>query len=116
MMGLRGYLLVAASAVVLLGSVGCREVYVGGAVPPPPPGVQGVPPNVQLADRNGFETGRADGERAAAYRAPADPRRMRAYAETPGYDRHLGPFDVYQNEYRLAYLRGFDKGYRQEQR
>jgi hypothetical protein len=113
-MGLRGFALVAVSSLALFGALGCHEVYVAQA-PPPPPTVQ-VPPIVQLADHNGFETGRGDGERAAVNGWPPEPRRSRAYAETPGYDRHLGPFDVYQNEFRLAYLRGFDKGYRREAR
>lgn len=114
-MGLRGWSLAAVGSLLLMGAMGCREVYVAQGPPPPPPAVQ-VPPIVQLADHNGFETGRGDGERAAANGWAPEPRRTRAYAETPGYDRHLGPFDVYQNEFRLAYLRGFEKGFRREAR
>jgi hypothetical protein len=70
-----------------------------------------MPPLIQLADHNGFETGRADGASAVDSGAPPTPRRTRAYHDTPGYDPQLGPFGAYQNAFRNAYLRGYDRGY-----
>jgi hypothetical protein len=66
---------------------------------------------VQLAERNGFETGRADGARDANSGYPFSARRTRAYHDTPGYDPQLGPFHAYQNAFRNAYLRGYDRGF-----
>lgn len=110
-MGLRRYLLGSMLCVLVLTALGCGPRYV--AVPPPPP-PNAPPPVVQLAERNGYETGRGDGERAAVEGRPPDPRRTRAYAETPGYDRRLGPFEVYRNAFRDAYLRGYERGFRRE--
>ncbi len=93
------------SAIVVLCTVGCVRNY-----PPPPPPVA-PPPLIQLADHNGFETGRTDGVRAVENGVPFSPRRTRAYHDTPGYDPNLGPFGAYQNAFRNAYLRGYDKGY-----
>jgi hypothetical protein len=70
-----------------------------------------VPPLIQLADRNGFETGRTDGAREAYAGYPHEPRRTRAYRETPGYDANLGPLGAYRNAFRDAYLRGYDAGF-----
>lgn len=92
----------------LLGAIGCHPAY---PPPPPPPPPAGPPPIVQLADHNGFETGRADGFRDANQGEPYHARRTRAYHDTPGYDPHLGPFGVYENAFRNAYLRGYDRGY-----
>lgn len=103
-------ILVAASSLALLVSVGCAHNYPPPPPPPPPPVAQ-VPPIVQLADRNGFETGRADGARDADSVLPFHARRTRAYHDTPGYDPQLGPFGVYQNAFRNAYLRGYDRGF-----
>jgi hypothetical protein len=102
------FTLIAVCSLGLLAGTGCRPAY--GPPPPPPPSVQ-PPPLVQLAERNGFETGRADGARHASEGAPFAGRRTRAYHDTPGYDPALGPFPVYRDAFRNAYLRGYDRGY-----
>jgi len=68
-------------------------------------------PLVQLAERNGFETGRSDGARDSASGEPFHARRTRAFHDTPGYDPQLGPFPVYRDAFRDAYLRGYDRGF-----
>ena len=103
----------AAAGLLLLALAGCSEEAYNPPPPPPPPAVV-APPLVQLAERNGFMTGRTDGARAAEAGAPPDPRRTRAYYDTPGYDPRLGPFEPYQNAFRLAYLRGYERGFRHE--
>jgi len=95
------------SSVVLFAAVGCAHNY----PPPPPPPPAIASPLVQLAEHNGFETGRSDGERAASAGYPFAARSTRAYHDTPGYDPALGPFPVYRNAFRNAYLRGYDKGF-----
>jgi hypothetical protein len=100
-------LITAACSLVLLGGVGCHHTYY--APPPPPPA--GPPPIVQMADRNGFETGRSDGARESNAGYPFAPRRTRAYHDTPGYDPAFGPFNVYRDTFRNAYLRGYDRGF-----
>ena len=86
--------------------------------PPPPPSYEGAPapypsaPSiVQIADRNGFITGRGDGQRDSYSGRPYRARSTRAYYETPGFDPRIGPFGAYQNAFRLSYLRGYDQGY-----
>lgn len=81
--------------------------------PPPPPSYEDAPvsPLLQLADRNGFMTGRGDGQRDSYSGRPYRARSTRAYYDTPGFDARLGPFGAYQNAFRLAYLRGYDHGY-----
>jgi len=91
-------------------ALGCAPAYV--APPPPPPPMAQAPPLIQLAERNGFEIGRVDGARAVESGNPYAARSTRAYFDTPGYDPNLGPFPEYQNAFRLAYLRGYDRGYR----
>ncbi len=100
--------LTAACSLLLIAGTGCRPAY---APPPPPPPPLQPPPLVQLAERNGFETGRSDGARDANAGAPFIARRTRAYHDTPGYDPQLGPFPVYRDAFRNAYLRGYDRGY-----
>jgi hypothetical protein len=95
---------------VAVAALGCAPAYV--APPPPPPAVAQAPPLIQLAERNGFEAGRQDGARAVESGYPYAARSTRAYFDTPGYDPNLGPFLEYQNAFRLAYLRGYDRGYR----
>lgn len=98
--------LVAAAATLLL--AGCAPHY----YPPPPPAAYAPGPSlVQLAERNGFETGHADGVRALSLGAHYSPRHTRAFHDTPGYDPQLGPFPVYRDAFRNAYLRGYDRGY-----
>ncbi len=103
-------LVVASASLLLLASLGCAHHYPPPPPPPPPP-VQ-VSPLIQLAERNGFETGRRDGAAAVDNGYPPEPRRTRAYHDCPGYDPQLGPFGSYVNAFRLAYLRGYDRGYR----
>jgi hypothetical protein len=105
----RSLMLAATSTFLLLAAVGCAHNYP--PPPPPPPPIAQAPPLIQLADRNGFETGRSDGARDAANGAPFHARRTRAFHDTPGYDPQLGPFPVYQDAFRNAYLRGYDRGY-----
>jgi hypothetical protein len=97
----------AAASLLLIPVLGCAHNY----PPPPPPVYAQAPPLVQLADRNGFETGRSDGARDAGSGLPFSGRRTRAYNDTPGYDPQLGPFPAYRNAFRNAYLRGYDKGF-----
>jgi len=108
-MNFRRFCFVVASSLLLFGALGCAPHYVA-VVPPPPPGE--MPPLIALADRNGFDTGRADGARDVESGRRPEPRRTRAYHDTPGYDPHLGPFEPYQNAFRNAYLRGYDRGFR----
>jgi hypothetical protein len=98
-----------AATLGVFGTVGCAHNYP--PPPPPPPPAYGPPPIVQLAERNGFETGRSDGARDAAGGYPFHARATRAYRETPGYDSQLGPFGAYRNAFRNAYLRGYDRGF-----
>ena len=100
-------LLLPLASVVLFAGLGCAHHY----PPPPPPPVAQAPPLVQVADRNGFELGRTDGGRDSANGLPFSARRTRAYRDTPGYDPQLGPYPVYRDTFRNAYLRGYDRGY-----
>ncbi len=97
------------SALLLFTVAGCAHNYP--PPPPPPPPYAQQPPLIQLAEHNGFETGRSDGERDAVHGYPYSARRTRAYHDTPGYDPRLGPFGDYRNAFRNAYLRGYDKGF-----
>ncbi len=97
------------ASTLALAAFGCSHPYYAPA-PPPPPGL-GQPPLVSLAERNGFVTGRTDGARDAYNGFPFGARRTRAYHDTPGYDGQLGPFGVYRNAFRDAYLRGYTDGY-----
>jgi hypothetical protein len=107
-MSLRKVLLCASGSIVLFGALGCAPRYVA---PPPPPPPSVAPPIVQFAEKQGFELGRADGARAVDAGYPPDSRRTPAYRDTPGYQPGMGPFGEYQNAFRSAYLRGYEKGY-----
>jgi hypothetical protein len=102
--------LVVPSAVMLLMLAGTGCAHNNYYASPPPPQAQ-MPPLVQLADHNGFLTGRSDGARDANNGFAYAPRSSRAYHDTPGYDPQLGPFGAYRNAFRDAYLRGYDEGY-----
>jgi len=102
-------LLLSTLSLVLLAGAGCAHTYYPPNQAPPP--VAQVPPLIQLADRNGFQTGRADGQRDVFNGYPYEARRTRAYHETPGYDANLGPLGQYRNAFRNAYLRGYEAGY-----
>jgi hypothetical protein len=99
-------------ASALLALTGCADHPRYYAAAPPPPPAYGPNPNVQLADANGFHDGQADGARDLYQREQYRPRFDRRYANTPGYNPNLGVFAVYQNQYRLAYLRGYNVGFR----
>jgi hypothetical protein len=98
--------LIAASSVALFAGLGCAPHYA-----PPPPPVAALPPLLQEADHNGFETGRSDGAADVERGFPYAPRRTRAYHDTPGYDPRFGPFGPYRDAFRNAYLRGYDRGF-----
>lgn len=101
-------LVISFAALLALVSTGCATRY----YPPPSAYAPGPSPLVQLAERNGFETGRADGARAVSLGVRYSPRHTRAFHDTPGYDPQLGPYAVYRDSFRNAYLRGYDRGYR----
>jgi hypothetical protein len=102
-------LMIAALSALLLTAAGCAHHYP--PPPPPPPPMAQAPPIVQLAQHNGFETGRSDGARDAANGESFHARRTHAYHDTPGYDPQLGPFPVYRDAFRDAYLHGYDRGF-----
>jgi len=107
----RPILMLALSSTLCFVALGCSHPHYYPPPPPPPPMAQG-PTLVQLADRNGFETGRSDGSMAAERGLPPRPEHTRAFHDTPGYDPQLGPFPVYRNAFRDAYLRGYQRGYK----
>jgi hypothetical protein len=102
--------MLALSSTLAFVALGCSHPHYYPPPPPPPPMAQG-PTLVQLADRNGFQTGRSDGAMAAERGQPPRPEHTRAFHDTPGYDPQLGPFNVYRNAFRDAYLRGYQRGY-----
>ncbi|ADW68665.1 hypothetical protein [Granulicella tundricola] len=77
----------------------------------PPPAYAPSNALFDLAGRNGFQMGAQDGARDSGSGYRFEPRRTRAYHETPGYDPGLGPFGPYQNAFRNSYLHGYDTGY-----
>jgi hypothetical protein len=81
------------------------------AVAPAPPPYNGVPPVIAHADREGFRAGSEDGARDAYNGSGHHPERDRRYHDTPGYDPALGPFGPYRNEFRSAYIRGYDQAF-----
>jgi len=101
-------------AVPLLLSVGCssphRYAYVA-ATPPPPPPYGSVPPLIDVANREGFRMGSDAGVRDAYRGFGYQPRRGRAFHDTPGYDPALGPYGAYRDAFRNAYLQGYDRGF-----
>jgi hypothetical protein len=103
-------LAIGASALIAL--TGCASHPRYYAAPPPPPPAYGPSPLVQLADSNGFHDGQSDGARDLIQRQSYRPRWDRRYAATPGYDGRMGPYPVYRDNYRLAYLRGYNVGFR----
>ena len=107
----RPILMLALSSTLCFVALGCSHPHYYPPPPPPPPMAQG-PTLVQLADRNGFETGRSDGSMAAERGLPPRPEHTRDFHDTPGYDPQLGPFPVYRNAFRDAYLRGYQRGYK----
>ena len=106
----RSILMLSVSSSLLFAALGCSHPYYP-PPPPPPPSIAPGPTLVQLADRNGFQTGRSDGAMDVQRGIPPHPRRTRAYHDTPGYDPQLGPFPVYRDAFRDAYMRGYQRGY-----
>jgi hypothetical protein len=105
---------VALFAAGLFSLTGCahQPTYVAVAPPPPPPGYrEQAPPLVQVADRNGFQSGVDAGYHDAMSGRGYLPRHNRAFHDTPGYDPSLGPLPVYRSAFRNAYLRGYDQGF-----
>ena len=105
----RSTLMYVAASILLFAAAGCAHPYY--PPPPPPPPMAQALPLVQLADHNGFVTGREHGARDAQAGAPFHARHTRAFHDTPGYAPQLGPFPVYRDAYRSAYLRGYHVGY-----
>ncbi|GAC1415114.1 MAG: hypothetical protein NVSMB62_02100 [Acidobacteriaceae bacterium] len=89
-------------------TAGCAEHAYGPPVPPVPYSGNAL---VVEADRRGFRAGADDGARDARNGTGYHPRRDRRYAEAPGYDPGLGPFALYRNTFRNAYLRGYADGF-----
>lgn len=100
----------ALAAIVALTGCASQPRYV--AVAPPPPPAYGPSPIIQVAEQNGFRDGQHDGARDLVQRAAYRPQYDRRYATTPGYDGRLGPYPVYRDTYRNAYLRGYNSGFR----
>jgi len=103
-----------AGAAVMLAAAGCAShpYYYAAPPPPPPAGYAERPPLVEVAQRNGHFAGRDDGARDAYRGSGYRPQHDHNFRSTPGYDPSLGPFDVYRQSYRDAYLRGYDEGFR----
>ena len=99
------------AALALLATAGCASHAYVAPAGPPPPAFQGPPPVVAAAERNGFADGREVGAREAYNRMPYAPRRTRAFHDTPGYRRDLGPFGPYRDAYRNAFERGYNQGF-----
>ena len=89
---------------------GCAHRRYYYAPPPPPPAYREVPPLVREADQFGYRAGLDDGARDA-YRGDYRPRSSRAFHDTPGYNPNLGPYPPYRDEFRNAYLRGYDESF-----
>jgi hypothetical protein len=63
----------------------------------------------QIGYRDGLEVGRNDARDGESY----DPRRSKRYRSADhDYDRRYGSEDAYKREYRDAFQRGYDEGYR----
>lgn len=101
-------------AVPLLLSAGCAShPYYAYAPPPPPPppAYASVPPLIERANHEGFRIGSDAGVRDAYHGFGYQPRRDRAFHDTPGYDPGLGPYGAYRDAFRNAYLQGYDRGF-----
>jgi len=97
-----------AVAAACLITTGCATRVYG---PPPPPAPFNGSALLQEADHRGLRAGADDGARDAANGSGYHPRRDRKYAETPGYDPARGPFPLYRDTFRNAYLRGYYNGF-----
>ena len=93
---------------------GCDDrPYMVTPPPPPPPIPVAVAPatNADLAIKNGFRLGLDEGDRDSSQGLKFDLKRAAAYHDTPGYDASLGSMEEYAGNFRVAYARGYDKGY-----
>ncbi len=108
---------------------GYRRVGRGNAGDPrrtvPPPDYRGQPPYagngrgrvLSPAADNGYRDGLEEGQRAARSGDRYDPIREKRYREGDrGYDRQWGSRDEYAREYRAAFQRGYEAGYRGDRR
>ncbi len=100
-----------AGTAAVLAFTGCSQPRYYAAAPPPPP-AYGPSPLLGMAESNGFQDGQRDGARDLYQRRQYRPTWDRRYAQTPGYDSRFGPYPVYRDHYRAAYLRGYDTGFR----
>jgi len=101
-------------AVPLLLSAGCASHHYYAYAPPPPPpppAYASVPPLIERANHEGFRIGSDAGVRDAYHGFGYQPRRDRAFHDTPGYDPGLGPYGAYRDAFRSAYLQGYDRGF-----
>jgi hypothetical protein len=78
---------------------------------PPPPQVRAD--YISVAARNGYRDGVDAGRDDARHRERFDPVRAMRYRDGDhDYDRRYGPRDEYGRDYRSAFERGYDDGYR----
>lgn len=98
-------------AAPLILTAGCAEQRPYAYAPPPPPPAYSAPPLIERATHEGFRIGSANGARDAFRGFGYQPRRDRAFHDTPGYDPALGPYGPYRDAFRNAYLRGYDQGF-----
>jgi hypothetical protein len=90
-----------------------RRVYPNGGIVDPGNGRNGgraySSPAAQIGYRDGQEAGRDD----AGDRANYDPRRAKRYREGDhDYDNRYGSRDQYKQDYRAAFVQGYEDGYR----
>jgi hypothetical protein len=72
---------------------------------------------VSPAVDNGYRDGLEDGARDAHRGGRFDPVRSPRYRTGDGgYERRFGPIDIYKRDYRGAFQRGYEEGYRQVRR
>jgi hypothetical protein len=103
---------VAAAACLFLAGCASHTAYYAPPPPPPPAGYNSVPPLIARADHEGFRAGTEDGARDFYKGFGYHPQHDRKFHGTPGYDAALGPYGPYRDEFRRAYLRGYDQGFR----
>ncbi|HTH54175.1 MAG TPA: hypothetical protein VL495_09500 [Edaphobacter sp.] len=101
-------------SVPLLFSAGCasHRPYPYAYAPPPPPPPPRAPALIEQANHEGFHLGEEAGARDAYRGFGYQPKRDRAFHDTPGYDPSFGPYGPYRDAFRNAYLRGYDEGFR----
>jgi hypothetical protein len=86
-----------------------RRVYPNGGVFDPRYGGRYTSPAAQVGYRDGLEAGRDDVNDRNNY----DPRRAKRYREGDhDYNDRYGSRDQYKNEYRAAFIQGYEEGYR----